>query len=276
MMDEESIMYLALTGSFVFLVLLLSSVFKPLSILAIVMGLVTLVMLMLMTWADYVVFPLFTKAIGVTFQPAKDYKIVADQAAVLKNVGGIFYATGFITASLFPYVFKEGSIQPNEGEQVLTSAEKWERIVMSLNFPFKYHILAASRNVQEVREDIEGRRSYQEFQLSKAMQESSVNETVITNIQRNISIIEAQMERISRGERPLSAIMYIETTSYGVSEKAAVDALNEQVNDLQVAFSAFDVSLQRITGRELYTLFMFNFSLPFTREIAESYFDVQG
>ena len=275
-MDEEAIMYLGICGSFIFLVLLTSSFFKPLSIIAIAMALLGLVVLMMMTWVDYIVFPLVTKTLKMSFQPAKDYKIVEDQSAILKNVGGIFYATGFISASLFPYIFKEGSIQPNESEQVQTAAEKWERIVMSISFPFKYHILASSRNVQEVREDIEGRRSYQEFQLSKAMQESNANEVVITNIQRNISVIEAQMERISRGERPLSSLMYIETTAFGVSEKASLDALTQQVSELQIAFSAFDVSLQRIVGRELYTLFMFNFSIPSATEVAESYFDIQG
>ena len=275
-MDEEGIMYLGICSMFVIMMLLTSGLFKPLSIIALIIGIFALVLLLGLEWADYIIFPLVTKFVGITFRPAKDYKIIPDQTAVVKEAGGIFYATGFITASVFPYVFKEGSIQENEDEQVLSSSEKWERIVMSLTFPFKYHILAASRNVQEVREEIEGKRSYQEFQLSRAMQESNANEVTITEIQRNISVIQAKMDRISRGERPLSALMYIETTAFGVSEKAALDTLTEQINQLQVAFSAFDVSLQRIVGRELYTLFLYNFSLPFTVAVAESNFDMQG
>lgn len=70
--------------------------------------------------------------------------------------------------------------------------------------------------------------------------------------------------------------MYMETTAFGVSEKAALDSLGGQLRQLQVAFSAFDLSLQRIVGRELYTLFNYNFMLPATMEEMESGFDVQG
>ena len=275
-MDEEGIFYLGICASLMLVVMLTSSVFKPLSIIAILLAVAGIALLLGLTFADYLIFPLVTKMLGIKFSPAKDYAIVPDQTAIVKEVGGIFYATGFLTASVFSYTFKEGSIQENEDEQVINSPERWERAVMSINFPFKYHILAASRSVQEVREEIEGKRSYQEFQLARALQESSANEVVITNIQRNISVLQARMDRISRGERPLSALMYIESTAFGVSEKAALDALTEQVNQLQVAFSAFDISLQRIVGREIYTLFLYNFSLPFTTAAAESNFDMQG
>lgn len=133
---------------------------------------------------------------------------------------------------------------------------------MNLSFPFKYHVLSSGLDVQQVRDELEGKRSFQEFQLSRAMQSSSANEVVLTDIRRKINVIQAQIDRISQGERPIATLMYLETTAVGVSEKAALDALSTQLRSLQISMGALDVDLTRLVGRELYTLFRFNFALP--------------
>ena len=69
--------------------------------------------------------------------------------------------------------------------------------------------------------------------------------------------------------------MYIETTAIGVSEKAALDALTQQINDIRVSFSSMDVDMNRVMGRELYNLFNFSFALPTTLDQLSSYFDTQ-
>jgi len=228
-----------------------------------------------LNWADYVVFPAFTSLLNITFQPARDYTITKKQDAVLKNVMGLYYATGFISANLFPYVFKlEVAEQEREG-RVLQAADTWERIVMSLNIPFKFHVLSTGLDVQNFRDELEGRRGYQEFQLARAF-EAKANETTITEIQRKINIIQTRIDMISQGEKPIATIMYLETTAVAVSEKAALDMLSAQISQLNVAFGSFDVQLNRIVGRELYTLFKFNFSLPATYERMTTFFQEEG
>ena len=84
------------------------------------------------------------------------------------------------------------------------------------------------------------------------------------------------MDRISQGEKPIATVMYLETTAIGVSEKAAVDALTQQISELQISMSSMDVDLSRITGREVYTLFNFNFGLPASKEELQANFDMQS
>ncbi len=43
--------------------------------------------------------------------------------------------------------------------------------------------------------------------------------------------------------------MYLETTAIGVSEKAAIDALTQQISELQISISAMDVDLSRSNGK---------------------------
>lgn len=279
-MDEETVAYLL----FSLLVPLMAFSFIPelgkgvFGVIATVIILLGIAAILVMNWADFVLFSLVTRLLNITFQPAGGYKIIRTQDAIVKNVSGLFYATGFITANLFSYVFKQEEVEDlASGEVKLTGApDAWERAVMSIGFPFKFHVLSTGLDVQKVRDELEGKRSYQEFQMSRALQNTSANEMTITDLQRRINVLQTQINRISQGEKPIATIMYVETTAIGISEKAALDALSGQISGLQVALGALDVDLVRVIGRELHTLFNFNFGLPTTSEEIASYFNQQS
>lgn len=277
-MDASDIVYLAICIIAIFIVFATASVFgKVWSTIAGLLAFLTLILILALNWIDFVIFPMFTKIFGISFQVAKDYIIQKGQDAIIKNVNGLYYATGFITANLFSYTFKEEEVESDIEGKMLTAPENWERAVMSLGFPFKFHVIAVGKDVQKIRDELEGKRSYQEFQLSQALQnEKASSETAITEIKRKISIYQARLDRISAGEKPISSVMYFETTAVGVSEKAAEDALALQIKQLQIAMSSLNLRLIRIVGRELYTLFRFNFGLPLSYEELASEFNQEG
>ena len=68
-------------------------------------------------------------------------------------------------------------------------------------------------------------------------------------------------------EKPVNSIMYLESTAVGVSLKDAQDALTNQLSELQTVFNVFDLSLIRVTGREVYSLFNFNYIIPDEKEM---------
>lgn len=277
-MDEETIMYLALTALIALIAIEGAGSFgKGINGLVVsVLALLTLGFLILFTFADFVVFPLFTTLFGLSFQPVANYNIVKRQNAVVKYVNGLYYATGYLSANLFAYTFKQEREEEEVNDQMRQAPEKWERAISNIHFPFKYHVLSCGMDVQKVRDELEGKRSYQEFQLSRALQSQGANEVAITNIQRNINMIQTKIDRISQGEKPVATLMYIETIAVGISEKAALDMLDAQAKQLQVALSSMDVDLARIAGRELYTLFMYSFMLPITFEDVAADFTQQG
>jgi hypothetical protein len=277
-LDEEAIMYLLLTFMVALAVVLILPSFGKgiVSILALILALVTVAIIVMLNWADFIIFPLVTSLLGMTFQPARNYKITKNQDAIVKNVNGLYYATGYVTANLLPYVFKLESRQEEENQKMLQAPDTWERAIMNIGFPFKFHVLSSGLDVQDVRDELEGKRSYQEFQLSRLQQGSNASETAVTEIRRKISVLQTKIDRISQGEKPIATIMYFETTAVDVSEKAAVDRLSAQIKSLQVSFSSLDVQLAKVVGRELYTLFKFNFSLPTTYTEISGYFDRQS
>lgn len=274
-MDEEGIIYLIF--SLVIIVLsfaILTSLHGVYTIIGLVLVVIALVFIIAMNWADFLLMPALTSVLGMTFQPARNYTITKGQNAIIKNVNGLFYATGYITANLFAYTFKEETAAEEDEVRLAAAPEMWERAVMSLGFPYKFHVLSCGMDVQKVRDEIEGRRSFQEFQLSRALQSGS-NEVTVTDLQRRVNIEQAKMDRISQGEKPIATLMYAETTAVGITEKAATDALDAQIKQLQIALSSLDLQLNRIVGRELYTLFRYNFSMPNSFADIASAFDQQ-
>jgi hypothetical protein len=276
-MDEEAIIFIVFTAIIPVIVFANMSTFGPTiyAYIAIILAGLTLAAILMISFADFIVFPTVTSIFGITFQPFNNYEITKHQEAVIKNVKGIYYATGFLTANLFAFEFKEEQVEENLNDKMISSLGNWEKATMSIDFPFKFHIISEGLDVQSIRDELEGKRSYQEFNLSRALQSGSANDVIITDIQRKISIIQAQLDRISQGERPIGAIMYFETTAVGVSKKAALDVLTEQIKRLQIAFTGMDMQMLRVVGRELYTLYKFNFMLPYDNINITTYFDTQ-
>ncbi len=276
-MDEEAIMYLVFCAIVPVLIIANLGAFGGgiWSVLAVLLAALNLTFLVAMTFADFFVFPLITGMLGITFQPFKDYKITKGQDAVIKNINGLYYATGFVTSNLFAFVFKAEQTEEGLEMKQVQAIDAWEKMVMSVKFAFKFHVLSVARDVQIVRDELEGKRSYQEFEMSKALQAKNSNEVIIGGIQRKINVIQAQIDNIGGGEKPMASLMYFETTAVGVSEKSALDALAAQVKQLQVAASGMNTQLTRIVGRELYILFRYSFMLPVDFNEMHSNFDVE-
>lgn len=277
-MDEKGVAYFvfSLIMPLVALSLLPSLGSGILQMLSLAVILIAIALLAVINWADFILFSFLMNVLHVTFQPAMGYKIVRGQDAVVKEVNGLFYATGFMTANLFGYTFKQETAESDEAG-IAQAPERWEKAVTGLGFPFKYHVLSSGMDVQKVRDGLEGQRSYQEFQLSRTLQSNRPEgQVAIGEIQRKIDVIQSRMDRIASGERPVATLMYIETTAVGVSERAALDALTGQVKSVQIAMSSMDVELSRVIGRELHTLFNFNFAVPSQLSEISELFDQQG
>jgi hypothetical protein len=277
-MDEEGIMYLAFALVMLLLILTLTPKMGGgiLSIIAAFLVVITACIVVVLNFADYLLVSMGFSTIGLTFQPAAGYKINRQQNSAIKEVGGIYYATGYITGNLFAYEFKQEMQEEDTESKIIEAPLRWEMAMTNIKFPFKYHLLSSGLNVQNVRDELEGKRSYQEYQLSKVLQDSNGKDTAIAELQRKINVLQRKMDRISGGEKPVGSVMYVETTAIGVSEKAAVDELERQIGALQIALSPMNIDLIRVVGRELYTLFKFSFAMPLDYEETKNYFDKQS
>lgn len=258
-MDEETVLYLGISG--ILLILLLTIGYGHYSLLVLILVLITTLFIVLLNYADFLIFPAFTHIFGISVMLSKDHIVPKSQNVVIKYANSLYYATGYLTANIYSYVFKAENIATEDEANMAAGPEKWERIVMNVGFPFKYCVIATAKDLQKYREELEGQRGYIEFQLSKEESAQSPNSLAMREMQRKINVIQARIDRISTGELPVTSIMYIETTAIGVSEKEAADALTNQLNHLETVFNAFDLSINRVVGRELHMLHQLNYRL---------------
>ncbi len=263
--------YLGATGAIAVIIMASASSFGDLWFIAFLLSIFAIIMIFILNYADFILFPVFTAMFGIKIVPVKNYYIPKGSSCVIKYINGIYYATGYLTANIYKYVFAAENVDENEATKLSEGPDKWERIVMNAGFPFRFNVVSIAEDVQRYRDDLEGRRGTLEFQLSKEMSSSAPNELTIQDLQRKMNIIDARIDRLSGGERPVDSVMYIDSTAVGVSEKEAVDALTNQLNHLQTLFSAFDLSITRVVGRELYHLFTYNYTIPDREMLAETF-----
>ncbi len=260
-MDETTLMYIATSALVILIVLMYAGTFEAFTIPIVILAVISLLMLLLINYTDFLIFPLVTRILKAKIIPAKDYYIPPDQSCVIKNVNGVYYAVGYLTANLYNYIFTSEESEEDEG--ALTEAPtKWERAMMNIKFPFRYNLIASAQDVQGYREELEGKLGLLEFKLSREMSSQNPSQMDVDSLQRQIRIVQAKIDRLSAGERPIYSLMYIESCAVGISEKAAMDALASQLNQLQTLFNAFDLSITRVIGRELYYLFKYNYFIP--------------
>jgi hypothetical protein len=274
-MDESTVMYVILPLMMVLVNILMLQSYTPYNYIALAMDFVAVIFIFMINYADFVIFPVLTLLLKIQTVPARNYTITTNQNALIKNVNGLYYATGYLTANIYNYVFSAEQVDEQEDAKLALAPDKWERIVMNTAFPFKFNLITYAKEIQSYREDLEGRRGYLEFQLSKEMESGKPNQLAIEDFQRRINIIQARIDRLSAGERPIGSVMYIETTAVGVSEKAARDSLNNQLSQLQTIFNSLDLSISRVAGRELYLLFKFGHRIPTTAQELEGLFNMQ-
>jgi len=260
-MDETTLIYIAFSAMAILLVLVEATTYGAFAAVIAVFAIIAIVTLLLINYADFIIFPLITTILKMRIIPAKNYYIPKEQDCIIKNANGIYYATGYLTANLYNYIFTS-EIREDDETPLVDAPTRWERAMMSIKFPFKYNLIVAAQDVQNYREELEGKLSLLNFKLAREMSSSNPSQMTIDDLQRQIRIVQARIDRLSSGEKPIQSLMYIESTAAGVSEKAAMDALSNQLKQIQTVMSGFDLSITRITGRELYYLFKFNYFIP--------------
>ncbi len=274
-MDEQTIIYLGISGISIFMLILGASNYGALGAPVMLLSFASLGVILVLNYADFLLFPAITKMLGISVLLSKSDTAPKEQNRVVRYSNGLYYATGYLTANIFKYTFQEEAIVGQDDQVMADAPGKWERIVMNVDFPFKFNVISNPKDIQKYREDLEGRRGFLEFQISKESQRDSPNAMTLQELQRKMNIMQVRIDRISSGELPLNSIMYVETTAVGVSDKAAADALSNQLSRLQTMFNAMDLGVTRVTGREVHTLYKLNYVL-FEDSLMQKLFDKQA
>jgi hypothetical protein len=212
---------------------------------------------------DYLVLPFFTSIFGIVEIPAEGYEITKKQDAIIKYVNGVYYAIGYLGASIYEYVLRREEPEENLEGRFIQGLELWERAIGSIKFPIKFSIISFQRDLVAARRELEEQRDYWEYRLSKEMQATMPNAMEIDNIQRKIRILDVKLNRMSAGEKPLGVLMYASVYACGLSKEAALKNLESAIKEATVTLgNALDLKITRLSGRDLRNAFLFEYVIP--------------
>jgi len=212
---------------------------------------------------DYLVLPFFTSIFGIVEIPAEGYEITKKQDAIIKYVNGVYYAIGYLGASIYEYVLRREEPEENLEGRFIQGLELWERAIGSIKFPIKFSIISFQRDLVAARRELEEQRDYWEYRLSKEMQATMPNAMEIDNIQRKIRILDVKLNRMSAGEKPLGVLMYASVYACGLSKEAALKNLESAIKEATVTLgNALDLKITRLSGRDLRNAFFFEYVIP--------------
>jgi hypothetical protein len=208
--------------------------------------------------AGYTVMPLITKNLRVTEIMGNGYKVPPSQDVVLKNVGGIYEATIFMKAKFY-------EAATSETEEAATTAymELWERALAGIKFPMKFSLIAYLEDIAKYRENIETQRYAATIKLGKEKEKPQPDALVIDKWEKEKARLDGLLYKLTAGEKPMGAVMYVGTTGIGVSEDAAVAAAKRQVGEIRsTVANALNVEIKAVNGEDMKRCFRWETWIP--------------
>jgi len=212
----------------------------------------------LIIWkVGFIILPFITKFLKVSEIRVGGFEIPPSQDVIVKNVGGIYYATVFLYSRFYE------SAMVGVEEQEAPYMDLWERAVASVNFPFKFCVITYIEDILKFREDVETNRAAAQLKLGREREKPRPDAITVDKWEREVARQNEMLARLSAGEKPLGTIMYATTTAVGVSSEAAIATVKSQANELKSTFSnALNIEMTNLFGEDLKKCFEWEIAIP--------------
>ena len=113
------------------------------------------------------------------------------------------------------------------------------------------------------RRDIETKKYEAQLKLAKEREKPEPDVLMIDKLEHEIAMWEKELDKISKGEKPMNAIMYIMTTAVGVSKEAAMAAAESQANEIRASVSnALNAKVEILKGEDMLRCYEWEYMIP--------------
>jgi hypothetical protein len=205
----------------------------------------------------FIVLPFVTKILKVREIRAGGFEVPPSQDVILKNIGGVYYAAQFMYGRFYT------SAAVGVQEEQSSYMDLWERAVASINFPFKFCLFSYVEDILKFREDVETNRAAAQLKLGREREKPRPDAITIDKWEREVAKQNELLARLSAGEKPLGALMYVVTLAVGVSPEAATAAVKGQTIELKATFSnALNVEIVELKGEDMKKCFDWEVAFP--------------
>jgi len=214
----------------------------------------------------FLIIPLITQRTKTVMVTSEGYEVPPEQDVIVKNAGGVFYASAFMGLKIF-----ESATEKSLDENVNYS-KYFERAISNLKYVTKIAYMLYVEDVGEKRKMIETKRAEAQLRLSREREKAEPDVLKLDKYEREVAHWDAQLTKLIKGVKPMGVIAYSMTTASGLSKEAAIAAVRAQASELRtVLANALNVEVVQLTGDEMLKCFEWERFYPISpQELEES------
>jgi len=222
------------------------------------MALLGAVLSMLIYHYGYMIVPMLTKFSKiVVVTPERDFEIPPKQDVLIKRSGDSYYATKFLGVRIFE------SPSEKSPEENITYMLSFERAISSVKYVTKFSIMLYVLDISKKKRDVETKKYEAQLKLAKEREKSEPDVLKIDKLEHEIAMRERELDKISKGERPMAVVPYIMTTAVGVSRESAMAAVEGQANEIRASVgNALNARIEILKADDMLRCFQWEHMLP--------------
>ncbi|MDD5317298.1 MAG: hypothetical protein PHF51_01040 [Candidatus ainarchaeum sp.] len=231
--------------------------FGPLAILLMLVSIIAApVSFVLYKWGYWMI-PYFTQRKRVIESKEADYEIPLTDDVVVKRVGDGYYATMFAAVRIF-----KSATTMSEKEK-FSFMELWERAVSSLKTVTKYSVLVYIKDLSRYKDSIEERKARTQMEIAKENEKEKVDPARILTLEREISMWDNVISKVSSGDRPRAMLTYVQVSAKGATKDTAIAAVRQTVNEIRgTVGTTLNAEVAALTGDDLRRCVDWSYCVP--------------
>ena len=186
-------------------------------------------MLILLFWKyGYLIIPVITRYTNIV-EIRDSYEVPQTRDFILKKTERGYYASKFLEIKFYESSLDKGS----QGTKAMFEA--FEKAILSLRNVVKISLLVSALELSKHVDEVKTKRSIAESKRSKLSSTSS-DESI--KLDREISMWNRYLDRLSKGERAIELIAYTTTTSFGLTKDEAISKMKRQTKEVSTILSS--------------------------------------
>lgn len=214
----------------------------------------------------YWIVPFLTKRVRVIDVLEEPYEFSPSQDAVIKKIDNTYYASMFIHVKVYE------STTEKSDDQKAAFMDLWERAISGCKFVTKFCISSYAKDLTKYKGIIENKKAEAQLRLANERGKPEPNEITLGTIEREISMWDNIVSKISTGDSAITQITYIMTCGQGPTPELALAAVKNQANEIKSTISTtLNAEVAVLTGDDMRRCFEWEYMLsPQIREESSS------
>ncbi len=212
----------------------------------------------------YILVPMLTQRGNIVQIMEGGYEIPPSNDVVIKNVGGAYYASKYLGVRVYE------SASEKTVEENMVYSEYFERAISGVKYVTKFAIMVYMKDISDHRSRIETKHAEAQLRLARERDKPDPDVLKMDRYEKEVAMWENQINKLTRGIKPMGLVSYVMTTAVGVSKEAATAAASAQANELKATVAnALNVQVEILSGDEMLRCFQWEVMIPPTPQELE-------